>query len=87
LFGYIKGITNEEALEEVVDCVIAVPVIFGLVHKRMILDVANLADINVLAIVNANAAAALQYEIERDFQPDPVHVLIYDMGPTRYKCP
>jgi len=80
LFGYIKGITKEEALEEVVDCVIAFPVFFGLVQRRMILDAAKLAEINVLAIVNAHAAAALQCGIERDFQPYPVYVLIYDMG-------
>ena len=49
-------------------------------QKRRILDAAKLADINVLAFVNGHGAAALQYGIERDFDPTPKTVVIYDMG-------
>lgn len=52
----------------------------GPVQRRMILDAAKLAEINVLAMINAHGAAAVQYGIERDFKPTPQHVVIYDMG-------
>jgi hypoxia up-regulated 1 len=36
--------------------------------------------VNVLALVNSHAAAALQYGIERDFANRTAWVLLYDMG-------
>eukprot|EP00210_Caulerpa_lentillifera_P001908 g1835.t1 len=80
LLSYVKAITKTEAGEEVVDCVIALPAFFGPVQKRAVLDAAKLADINVLAMINAHGAAALQYGIERDFNNVSQNVVIYDMG-------
>ena len=62
------------------ECVIAVPAFFGPVQKRRILDVAKLADVDVLAVIPSHSAAALQYGIERDFTETPQKVVIYDMG-------
>lgn len=76
----MKTITKTEAGEEVVDCVIALPAFFGPVQKRAVLDAAKLAEINVLAMISAHGAAALQYGIEREFTSIPQNVVIYDMG-------
>lgn len=40
------------------------------------------AGLNVLALVNSHAAAALQYGIERDFTNKTEWVVLYDMGAT-----
>ena len=40
------------------------------------------AGLNVLALINSHAAAALQYGIERDFTNKTEWVILYDMGAT-----
>lgn len=40
------------------------------------------AGLNVLALINSHAAAALQYGIERDFSNKTEWVILYDMGAT-----
>jgi hypoxia up-regulated 1 len=40
------------------------------------------AGLNVLALINSHAAAALQYGIERDFANKTEWVILYDMGAT-----
>lgn len=39
-----------------------------------------MVDVNVLAVIHAHGAAALQFGIEREFDAKPQHVVIYDMG-------
>ena len=40
----------------------------------------RIAGVNVLALINSHAAAALQYGIERDFTNRSEWVALYDMG-------
>lgn len=47
-------------------------------HPEIVLP----AGLNVLALVNSHAAAALQYGIERDFTNKTEWVVLYDMGAT-----
>jgi hypoxia up-regulated 1 len=63
----VKQITEAQAGGSVVDAVLTVPVWFGLAQRRALVDAANLAGLNVLALINTHAAAALQFGIERDF--------------------
>lgn len=42
--------------------------------------------VNVLALVNTHAAAALQYGIERKFENTSQLVMFYDMGATNTEC-
>lgn len=51
--------------------------------EALLLDFAGL---NVLALVNSHAAAALQYGIERDFTNKSEQVILYDMGATSTEC-
>lgn len=44
------------------------------------------AGVNVLALVNTHAAAALQYGIERKFVNESQLVIFYDMGATNTEC-
>ncbi|CAL8469535.1 g9076 [Coccomyxa elongata] len=66
----------------VLDCVIVVPPFYGPAQRQGLIDAAQLAGLNVLALVNSHAAAALQYGIERDFTNKTEWVVLYDMGAT-----
>ncbi|GMH32381.1 hypothetical protein BSKO_00215 [Bryopsis sp. KO-2023] len=79
---YAKTITAAQAGENVVECVIAVPVFFGPIQNQAILDAARLIGLEVLALVHSHSAAALQYGIERDFTEKPEDIILYDMGST-----
>ena len=43
-------------------------------------DAADLAGLNLMGLINAHTAAALQYGIERDFANRSQTILLYDMG-------
>lgn len=61
------------------DCVLTVPAFFTQHERRALLDAALLADLNVLALINENTAAALHYGIDR-IDEKPVNYLFYNMG-------
>lgn len=44
------------------------------------MQAAELAGINVLALVNEHSGAALQYGIDKDFSNESRNVVFYDMG-------
>ncbi|KAL6334534.1 hypothetical protein AAG906_018033 [Vitis piasezkii] len=62
------------------DAVIAVPPYFGQAERRGLLTAAQLAGVNVLALINEHSGAALQYGIDKDFLNGSRHVVFYDMG-------
>ena len=81
LFEYAAKLAREAADGiPVSDCVIVVPSYFTPGQRQAMKDAANLANLNVLALVNSHAAAALQYGIERDFTNKTEHVVFYDLG-------
>jgi hypoxia up-regulated 1 len=81
LFEYAAKLAREAADGiPVTDCVIVVPSYFTPGQRQAMKDAASLANLNVLALVNSHAAAALQYGIERDFTNKTEHVVFYDLG-------
>lgn len=61
------------------DCVLTVPA-FATVHERKaLLDAAELADFNVLGLLEENTAAALHFAMDKQY-PEPKHFLFYNMG-------
>ncbi|KAK1304589.1 Heat shock 70 kDa protein 17 [Acorus calamus] len=62
------------------DAVVTVPPWFGQAERRGLLQAAQLAGINVLALINEHAGAALQYGIDKDFSNGSRNVVFYDMG-------
>jgi len=81
LLEYAKSLASAAAEESyITDCVLVVPAFFGPSQRRALLDAADLAGLNVLSLVHAHAAAALQYGIERDFANKTDDVLFVDMG-------
>jgi hypoxia up-regulated 1 len=61
------------------DCVLTVPSFYTQHERRAILDAAILADLNVLALIDENTAAALHYGIDR-VDEEPHNVMFYNMG-------
>mmetsp|Transcript_30409 Transcript_30409/g.63681 ORF Transcript_30409/g.63681 Transcript_30409/m.63681 type:complete len:960 (-) Transcript_30409:54-2933(-) len=61
------------------DCVLTVPSFYTQHERRALLDAAELADLNVLALINENTAAALHFGIDR-IDEEPKLYLFYNMG-------
>jgi len=61
------------------DCVLTVPSFFTQHERRALLDAAELAELNVLALINENTAAALHFGIDR-IDEKPLTYLFYNMG-------
>jgi hypoxia up-regulated 1 len=57
-----------------------VPAYFGQAERRALVQAAQLAGINVLALINEHSGAALQYGIDKDFSNGSRYVVFYDMG-------
>jgi len=62
------------------DAVITVPSYYNAERRRMLLDAAELAGINVTQLVHENTAAALMYGVDRMDTEKDLNVLIYNMG-------
>ncbi|OEL36691.1 Heat shock 70 kDa protein 17 [Dichanthelium oligosanthes] len=77
---YAAGLADAHVGAPVRDAVVAVPPYFGQAERRALTQAAQLAGINVLALINEHAGAALQYGIDKDFSNASRHVIFYDMG-------
>ncbi|KAH7658646.1 Heat shock protein 70 family protein [Dioscorea alata] len=80
VLSYATGLAESHAKVPVKDVVISVPPYFGQAERKGVVQAAQLAGINVLALINEHAGAALQYGIDKDFSNESRHVIIYDMG-------
>lgn len=75
--------TAEVASEETTrSAVITVPPFFSQVQREAVLLAAELAEINVLQLLNANTASALHYAVfrQKSFNKTASHVVFFDMG-------
>ncbi|KAG8059661.1 hypothetical protein GUJ93_ZPchr0002g25206 [Zizania palustris] len=77
---YAAGLAEAHVGSPVRDAVVAVPPYFGQAERRALTQAAQLAGVNVLALINEHAGAALQYGIDKDFSNGSRHVIFYDMG-------
>lgn len=80
LLKYAVGLAETHAKAKVKDCVLTVPPYMGVSERKSLSTAAELAGINVLALVNEHSGAALQYGIDKDFSNGSRHVIFYDMG-------
>ncbi|KAL8126893.1 heat shock 70 kDa protein 17-like [Apium graveolens] len=80
LLSYGSRLAESHAKVEVKDVVISVPPYFGQAERKGLMQAAEMAGINVLALVNEHSGAALQYGIDKDFLNESRNVVFYDMG-------
>jgi len=73
-FTAADGVTGK-----IKDCVLTVPCFYTQHERRAILDAADLADLNVLALIDETTAAGLHFGIDR-IEEKPMNVLFYNMG-------
>ena len=71
---YAKDITRAYGGNVVRDCVITVPMSATQIEREALLAAAELADLRVLSLIEANTAAALQFGLDRKFD-EPRKVL------------
>ena len=79
VLSHAKDITAAYGAPNAKDCVLTVPSFYTQHERRALLDAADLADLNVLGLIDENAAAALHYGIDR-VDEKPLHILFYNMG-------
>ncbi|KZV16615.1 heat shock 70 kDa protein 17-like [Dorcoceras hygrometricum] len=82
ILKYAVGLAENQARTSIKDVVITVPPYMGVAERTSLVTAADLAGINVLALVNEHSGAALQYGIDKDFSNGSRQVLFYDMGAT-----
>ncbi|KAI0088088.1 HSP70-domain-containing protein [Irpex rosettiformis] len=82
-FGKLRDTAANELKVPVSDVVIAIPGWFTDSQRRAVLDAAQIANLNVLRLVNDTTAVALGYGITKSDLPDaenPRHVVFVDVG-------
>lgn len=79
VLSHAKDITTAYGAPNAKDCVLTVPSFFTEHERRALLDAAELADLNVLGLIDETTAAALHYGIDR-VDEKPVNILFYNMG-------
>ncbi|XP_039128887.1 heat shock 70 kDa protein 17-like [Dioscorea cayenensis subsp. rotundata] len=80
VLSYTTGLAESHVKVHMKDVMISVPPYFGQAERKRVVQVAQLAGINVLALINEHAGAALQYGIDKDSSNESRHVIIHDMG-------
>ena len=82
-FAKLRDITAKELKTGVTDLVIAVPGWYTDIQRRAVLDAAQIANVNVLRLINDTTAVALGYGITKSDLPEadnPRHVVFVDVG-------
>ncbi|XP_034893846.1 heat shock 70 kDa protein 17 [Populus alba] len=80
ILGFAGDLAEFHSKVVVKDAVVGVPAYFGQAERRGLVQAAQLAGINVLALINEHSGAALQYGIDKDFSNGSRYVVFYDMG-------
>ena len=79
ILSYAKDITRAYGGNVVRDCVITVPTFATQLEREALLVAAELADMRVLSLIEANTAAALQFGLDRKYEETKV-ILFYNAG-------
>ena len=85
---HIVKISEADAETFLSGATLTVPPFFSQSERQALLDAADLAGLNVYALLNENTAAAIQYGIDRryDNETAPHTILLYNMGSTSTKA-
>eukprot|EP00538_Stauroneis_constricta_P000438 CAMPEP_0119551156 /NCGR_PEP_ID=MMETSP1352-20130426/4487_1 /TAXON_ID=265584 /ORGANISM="Stauroneis constricta, Strain CCMP1120" /LENGTH=934 /DNA_ID=CAMNT_0007597165 /DNA_START=299 /DNA_END=3103 /DNA_ORIENTATION=+ len=85
VFGHAKEITNAYGVEkgtplgEIRDCVLTVPSFATQMERQALMDAAELANLNVLGLIDENTAAALNFGMDKVMEEPKVY-LFYNLG-------
>lgn len=79
ILTHAQDIVKAHGGNHIRDCVITVPSFFTQHERRAVYDAAEIADMNVLSMIDDNTAAALQFAIDRTVE-EPQTILYYNLG-------
>ena len=79
MMQHARDVTKNYAEKDIRDCVLTVPSSFSQHERLALYTAANIADLSVLALIEENTAAALNFGMDRNFD-EPTTVLFYNMG-------
>ena len=80
LLSYLKEIAEDFLGEKVKDAVITVPAYFNDTQRNATKDAANLANLNVLRIINEPTAASIAYGLDKNNSEVEENILVFDLG-------
>jgi len=82
ILSHAKTIAESFTNQKVKDAVITTPVFFNQAERKALLLAAQLAEVNVLQLINSPMATALNYGMFRrkDINTTAKHLMFYDMG-------
>jgi len=82
ILSHAKTIAESFTNQKVKDAVITTPVFFNQAERKALLLASELAEVNVLQLINAPMATALNYGMFRrkDINTTAKHLMFYDMG-------
>jgi hypoxia up-regulated 1 len=84
IFRHIKDLASKQAERVLKDIVVTVPPFWNFRERYALHDALVMADLNPLAFVSENTAAALYYALER--QDNQTHtIILYNLGSTALK--
>jgi len=79
MLRYVKYLSDKFSQADIKDCVITVPNFYSYKERQAIVQSAQIAGLTVLALVNENVGAAVQYALERRFNKTE-NIVFYNMG-------
>ena len=79
ILQHVKDMTVNFGAHAVKDCVITVPASFTQHEREALYSAAEIANLNVLGLIEENTAAALHYGMDHVFE-EPKNVLYYNLG-------
>ncbi len=85
-FRYIKVLALKFSGEHISDCVVTVPAFYSYKERHSIIQAIQLSNLNLLALVNENVAAAIHFATEKKLQLNlkskkyAQYIIFYNMG-------
>ena len=84
IFRHVKRLASKQAERQLRDVAVAIPPFWSFKERYALHDSLTLADLNPLAFISENTAAALYYSLER--QDNETHTaMFYNLGSTSLK--
>eukprot|EP00667_Euglena_gracilis_P006133 EG_transcript_6180 len=80
LLTYVKELVASHAEIPIEDCVIAVPATYTVRQRQILAQAAEIAGLNVYALMHHSVAAGLQYAVSRRGVSEDTNLVVFDMG-------
>uniref|UniRef100_A0A7S1J4F0 Uncharacterized protein n=2 Tax=Eutreptiella gymnastica TaxID=73025 RepID=A0A7S1J4F0_9EUGL len=82
-FAMLKEMAEKDSESKVTNCMITVPAGHTARQNQMIVEAAELANLNVLSLMHDTTAAALQYGVQQRGFKKPTTAVVFDMGSSK----